>query len=105
MAFKFSSSAYQCAMKAEEYRNRAHRDYLNAQNAYNDGNYSMCSSFAMLVCNGVEMSKLMQRNAENAEIRPATLRNETSFKNTKQDADEYLKLADEAIQGIENGRL
>lgn len=90
-------------MKAEEYRNRAHRDYLNAQNAYNDGYYAICAGHAMLACNSVEMSKALQSNAENNDRAYPSLRYASSFKNTKQVAEEQLKLADEAIKGMENG--
>lgn len=100
MAFKFSQSSYLCAMAAEQYRIQAQRDYLDAQNAYNNGFYALCSSFAMLACNSAEAAKAMQSNAENKDRAYPSLRCEIPFEDTKQVADEQLKLADEAIEGM-----
>ena len=100
MAFKFSEAAYRWAMMAEEYRIKAQRDYLDAQNAFNKGFYSYSASCAMFAWNCIATANACQKNAEstNGDLCSPFLRIET-FADTNEVAEEQLKITDEIMRG------
>ena len=100
MAFKFSESAYQWAMMAEQYRIKAKRDYLDAQNAFNQGFYSYSACCAIFAWNCIATANACQKNAESksGELCSPSLRTET-LADTKEVAEEQLKITDEIMRG------
>ena len=98
MSFKFTPSSYHCAMMAEIYRISAQRYYLEAQNAYLNGDYAAASLKAYMAQIGCQTSMCFQETVGNDKMPSPSLTIKGPFSDSKEEADKEIAEAERLME-------